>query len=188
MAMPACVSTCAAMATATGSWRTSTSAEQDDALELIAWIRRQPWCTGRVGMFGISWGGFNGLQVAYRQPDGLDAMISLCSTDDRFADDIHYKGGCLLCEQLGWSSTMLAYSSRPADPAMSGAAWGAMAGTAGKGAAPGGGLDGAPDPRRVLEARLDLRGLRADPCAAVMLVGAAGPTATMTRCRGCSGT
>lgn len=97
--------------------------EQDDALEVIAWIRRQPWCTGRVGMIGISWGGFNGLQVAYRQPDGLDAVISLCSTDDRYADDIHYKGGCLLCEQLGWSSTMLAYSSRPGDPAIVGEAW-----------------------------------------------------------------
>ncbi|WP_027135551.1 CocE/NonD family hydrolase [Geminicoccus roseus] len=97
--------------------------EQDDALEVIAWIRQQPWSTGRVGMIGISWGGFNGLQVAYRQPQGLDAVISLCSTDDRYADDIHYKGGCLLAEQLGWSSTMLAYSSRPADPAIVGDGW-----------------------------------------------------------------
>ncbi|WP_191060764.1 CocE/NonD family hydrolase [Geminicoccus harenae] len=97
--------------------------EQDDALEVIAWLRRQPWCTGRVGMIGISWGGFNGLQVAWRQPEGLDAVISLCSTDDRYADDIHYKGGCLLCEQLGWSSTMLAYSSRPGDPLIVGDKW-----------------------------------------------------------------
>ena len=97
--------------------------EQDDALEVIAWIRRQPWSTGRVGMIGISWGGFNGLQVAWRQPDGLDAAVSLCSTDDRYADDIHYKGGCLLCEQLGWSSTMLAYSSRPGDPLLVGEHW-----------------------------------------------------------------
>lgn len=97
--------------------------EQDDALEVIAWIRSQRWSTGRVGMIGISWGGFNGLQVAWRQPEGLDAVVSLCSTDDRYADDIHYKGGCLLCEQLGWSSTMLAYSSRPADPAVVGEGW-----------------------------------------------------------------
>ena len=97
--------------------------EQDDALEVIAWLRAQPWCSGKVGMIGISWGGFNGLQVAYRRPEGLDAVVSLCSTDDRYADDIHFKGGCLLCEQLGWSSTMLAYSSRPADPAMVGETW-----------------------------------------------------------------
>ena len=44
--------------------------EEDDALEVLAWLAAQPWCTGRVGMFGISWGGFNGLQVAARRPAG----------------------------------------------------------------------------------------------------------------------
>ena len=33
--------------------------EQDDAVEVLAWLAAQPWCTGRIGMFGISWGGFN---------------------------------------------------------------------------------------------------------------------------------
>src|SRR5262249_34203611 len=40
--------------------------EQDDALEVIRWLASQPWCTGAVGMIGISWGGFNSLQVAAR--------------------------------------------------------------------------------------------------------------------------
>ncbi|MBM3520554.1 MAG: CocE/NonD family hydrolase, partial [Alphaproteobacteria bacterium] len=38
--------------------------EQDDALDILAWLEQQDWCTGDVGMIGISWGGFNGLQVA----------------------------------------------------------------------------------------------------------------------------
>ncbi len=97
--------------------------EQDDALEVIDWIVSQPWCGGNVGMMGISWGGFNGLQIAARQPDALKAIITLCSTDDRYADDIHYKGGCLLNENIGWGSTMLAYSSRPPDPALVGDRW-----------------------------------------------------------------
>ena len=97
--------------------------EQEDALEVIDWIVAQPWCDGNVGMMGISWGGFNGLQVAARQPEALKAIISLCSTDDRYADDIHYKGGCLLGENMGWGSTMLAYSSRPPDPAIVGDRW-----------------------------------------------------------------
>jgi hypothetical protein len=97
--------------------------EQDDALEVIAWITRQKWCTGRVGMMGISWGGFNGLQVAARRPPALNAIITLCSTDDRYADDIHYKGGCLINENLGWAATMLAYSSRPPDPKIAGRNW-----------------------------------------------------------------
>jgi putative CocE/NonD family hydrolase len=97
--------------------------EQDDALEVIEWIARQPWCTGSVGMIGISWGGFNGLQVAARRPPALKAVISLCSTDDRYADDIHFMGGCLLNDNLSWASTMLAYSSRPPDPALVGERW-----------------------------------------------------------------
>src|SRR5919204_3667726 len=60
--------------------------EQDDALEVIAWIARQPWCSGQVGMMGISWGGFNALQVAARRPPALKATITVCSTDDRYAD------------------------------------------------------------------------------------------------------
>lgn len=74
-------------------------------------------------MIGISWGGFNGLQVAYRRPEGLRAVVTICSTADRYADDIHYKGGCLLNENLGWSVTMFSYSSRPPDPVLVGDAW-----------------------------------------------------------------
>ncbi|MGH6917838.1 MAG: CocE/NonD family hydrolase, partial [Geminicoccaceae bacterium] len=103
-----------------------TEQEQDDALEVIDWIARQPWCTGAIGMIGISWGGFNGLQVAARRPPALKAVITLCSTDDRYADDIHFMGGCLLNDNLSWASTMLAYSSRPPDPALVGERWRAM--------------------------------------------------------------
>lgn len=103
-----------------------TQQEQDDAVAVIAWLAAQPWCTGKVGMMGISWGGFNGLQVAARRPEPLKAVITLCSTDDRYADDIHYKGGCLINENLGWGGTMLSYSSRPPDPALVGERWRAM--------------------------------------------------------------
>lgn len=97
--------------------------EQDDALEVIDWLCRQPWCDGNVGMQGISWGGFNSLQVAARRPAALKAIITLCSTDDRYADDIHYKGGALLMENLGWAATMLNFSAAVPDPLLVGAAW-----------------------------------------------------------------
>jgi putative CocE/NonD family hydrolase len=97
--------------------------EQDDALEVIAWLAAQPWCTGAVGMMGHSWGGFNALQVAARRPPALRAIITSCSTDDRYADDIHYMGGCLLTDNLRWASTMFAHNSRPPDPAVVGARW-----------------------------------------------------------------
>ncbi|MGI9371974.1 MAG: CocE/NonD family hydrolase [Hyphomicrobiales bacterium] len=100
-----------------------TQQEHDDCVEVIAWIAAQSWCSGNVGMMGISWGGFNGLQVAALQPKALKAIITLCSTDDRYHDDIHYKGGSLLNENLGWAGTMLSFSSRPPDPALVGEKW-----------------------------------------------------------------
>ena len=100
-----------------------TQQEWDDAIAVMEWVGAQPWSTGRWGMMGISWGGFNGLQVAALRPEGLDAVISLCTTSDRYADDIHYKGGCLLGENLGWAAQMLSYSSRPPDPMIVGDSW-----------------------------------------------------------------
>ncbi len=100
-----------------------TARELQDACDVIAWAAAQPWCNGKVGMMGISWGGFNGLQVAALRPPALKAVITLCSTVDRYADDIHYKGGCLLNENVGWAANMLSYSSRPPDPALVGDAW-----------------------------------------------------------------
>jgi putative CocE/NonD family hydrolase len=90
--------------------------EQDDALEIIAWLAKQPWCTGKVGMIGISWGGFNGLQVAARRPPALKAVISLCSTVDRYADDVHFMGGCVLNDTLDWGGYFFTIGALPPDP------------------------------------------------------------------------
>jgi uncharacterized protein len=100
-----------------------TQQELVDGVEVIEWLAAQKWCDGKVGMFGISWGGFNALQIAALQPPALKAIVTICSTDDRYEDDIHYKGGTLLNENLGWAATMLAYSSRPPDPKIVGAKW-----------------------------------------------------------------
>jgi len=97
--------------------------ELRDVEDTIAWIAKQPWCSGAVGIMGISWGGFNGLQVASRQPAALKAVISLCSSVDRFADDIHYKGGCQLTENIGWAATAMSWFSMPPDPALAGDNW-----------------------------------------------------------------
>ena len=97
--------------------------EHDDIIETLAWIERQSWSNGRVGMFGISWGGFNSLQVAARRPPQLKAIVTMCSTDDRYADDAHYKGGCLLNENLNWGSVFMASANAPPDPAIVGEGW-----------------------------------------------------------------
>lgn len=91
--------------------------EQEDGIDVINWLAAQPWCTGNVGMIGKSWGGFNGVQIAAHAPEALKAVIALCFTDDRYTDDVHYRGGAVLgSEMLYWATTMLAYNARPADP------------------------------------------------------------------------
>ncbi|MGO7018271.1 CocE/NonD family hydrolase [Rhizobium leguminosarum] len=100
-----------------------TESELANACELIAWIAAQPWSNGSVGMMGISWGGFNSLQIAALRPPALKAVISIASTVDRYNDDIHYKNGCHLSAQLSWAATMLGYQSRPPDPALAGERW-----------------------------------------------------------------
>lgn len=98
--------------------------EQKDALEVIAWLAAQSWCTGSVGMMGISWGGFNSLQVAAHRPSALKAIITVCSTDDRYTDDCHYMGGCVLgSDLLNWASIMFAYNALPPDPGVVGDRW-----------------------------------------------------------------
>ena len=97
--------------------------EQADAVEVIAWLAAQSWCSGAVGMMGISWGGFNSLQVASHRPPALKAIITACSTDDRYADDCHFMGGCLLNNSIAWASTMFAFGAQPPDPQVVGDRW-----------------------------------------------------------------
>jgi uncharacterized protein len=97
--------------------------ELADAEAVIGWIADQPWCTGAVGMMGISWGGFNALQVAARRPPALKAVISIASSVDRYNDDIHYRNGCHLGAHLGWATTMLGYIARPPDSDIVGDRW-----------------------------------------------------------------
>ena len=91
--------------------------EQRDCVEAIAWIAEQTWCDGSVGMTGYSWGGFASLQVAARQPPALKAIMSIYASDDRYSDDVHYRGGCVLAmDMLQWATSMLAFNAMPPDP------------------------------------------------------------------------
>lgn len=74
--------------------------EQRDGLEIIDWLSRQPWSSGNVGMMGISWGGFNSIQMARLHPPALKAIIALCATEDLFHDDIHYIDGLLHVDEF----------------------------------------------------------------------------------------
>jgi putative CocE/NonD family hydrolase len=73
-----------------------TPQEQKDACEVIVWLSQQPWCNGNVGMWGTSYGGFNAIQTAMHNPSALKAIVPHAATDDRYNDDVHYFGGCMM--------------------------------------------------------------------------------------------
>lgn len=100
-----------------------TAQEHADGVEVIAWLAAQPWSSGSVGMFGISWGGFNSLQIAARRPPALKAIMAVCAADDRYTDDAHYMGGCLLTENLQWGAIFMMNQALPPDPEIVGDAW-----------------------------------------------------------------
>ncbi|WP_420584778.1 CocE/NonD family hydrolase [Ruegeria sp.] len=88
-------------------------AELDDARHVIEWLATQPWCNGRVGMFGTSWGGTASLQASVDAPAPLKAAIAVCATHDRFEDDIHYMGGCVLSDTFEWGATLPSILASP---------------------------------------------------------------------------
>ncbi len=97
--------------------------EINDGLEVIQWIASQPWCNGNVGMMGTSWGGTSSLQIASLQPVPLKAIIAVCATDNRYDDDIHHMGGCLLTDTLEWGATLPVILASPPDPNTVGPQW-----------------------------------------------------------------
>lgn len=97
--------------------------ELADGVAALHWIAEQTWCDGAIGMMGISWGGFNALQIAALRPEPLKAIVTVASTDDRYADDIHHMGGTLLGDNLSWAGVMFSYNTMPPDPALVGERW-----------------------------------------------------------------
>jgi putative CocE/NonD family hydrolase len=88
--------------------------EQGDGDEVIAWLARQPFSSGNVGMFGISWGGFNSIHMAMRNPPALKAILAVDATDDLYQDDVHFMDGMMHVDS--WEMSQDLYNSMPGAP------------------------------------------------------------------------
>lgn len=97
--------------------------ELSDTRHVIDWIASQTWCNGRVGMFGTSWGGTASLQASLDAPESLKAVIAVCATHDRYEDDIHHMGGCLLTDTIEWGATLPAILASPPNAETVGESW-----------------------------------------------------------------
>jgi len=88
--------------------------EHADGDVVIDWLSTRPWSSGNVGMFGISWGGFNAIQMAARDVPALKAIIAIDATEDLYQDDVHYMDGIMHLD--AWEMEMDLDNARPGAP------------------------------------------------------------------------
>jgi uncharacterized protein len=101
-----------------------TADETRDGYDAVEWLAAQPWCDGSVGMWGISYGGFTAIQVAALRPPHLKAIIPVMATDDRYLDDVHYRGGCVTASELSqYAVSQVAMNAMPPEASFRGSAW-----------------------------------------------------------------
>lgn len=101
-----------------------TADETRDGFDAVEWLAGQPWCSGDVGMWGISYGGFTSIQVAMLRPPHLRAIVPVMATDDRYLDDVHYRGGCVTVSELSqYAVSQVAMNAMPPDASFRGLGW-----------------------------------------------------------------
>ena len=98
--------------------------ERADLRAVIEWLATQPWSSGRVGMFGTSYSGFNSLHMAAEGVPELGAVVAMYATDDRYTDDVHYYGGVLRgVDLIDYVLYMVPMNALPPVPALWGDGW-----------------------------------------------------------------
>jgi uncharacterized protein len=101
-----------------------TPRETHDGYDAVEWLAGQSWCNGKVGMWGISYGGFTSIQVALLHPPPLTAIVPVMATDDRYTDDVHYIGGCATVSELSqYAVSMVGMNAMPPRADFRGAGW-----------------------------------------------------------------
>jgi putative CocE/NonD family hydrolase len=82
-----------------GEWRAIVN-DHEDGHDVVEWVAAQPWCTGKVGMTGLSYMGWTQWAAASQFPPHLTCMVST-SAAGRWQQEIPYTDGCFQL-YFGW--------------------------------------------------------------------------------------
>jgi uncharacterized protein len=100
------------------------ASERSDLAAVMSWLAGQRWCDGSIGMYGTSYSGFNSLQLACERPPELKAVIAIYASDDRYTDDVHFRGGALkLLDLVDYCHYMTPMNALPPVPMRWGKGW-----------------------------------------------------------------
>ena len=87
--------------------------EGRDAAAVVEWVAGQDWCDGRVGAWGVSYGGMTALAAAAQRPASLRAIVAVYATTDIYRDTIA-PGGCpAMLGRYAWAAHMMALGLCP---------------------------------------------------------------------------
>lgn len=100
-----------------GDWDPFSALHKTDGYDLVEWIAKQPWCTGRVGTYGASYMGWTQWWTASQAPPSLKCIVPEVAPPDHFFN-APYQHGVLVSWAVDWAGAM---SGRRPNPAAKGA-------------------------------------------------------------------
>ena len=76
--------------------------EAEDGADTMAWIKDQPWCSGRIGTWGTSWAGWTQTALAALAPENLVTMIPNMSGSNAHESSVR-QGGAMELRFIAWA-------------------------------------------------------------------------------------
>ncbi len=88
-----------------GEWDPFSPLHKSDGYDLVEWVAKQPWCTGRVGAYGGSYLGWTQWWTATQAPPSLKCIVPEVAPPDQFFNG-PYQNGVLAGWAMDWAAVM----------------------------------------------------------------------------------
>ncbi|MFB6298733.1 MAG: CocE/NonD family hydrolase [Halobacteriales archaeon] len=93
-----------------------TADEGPQGAEIIEWLADQDWTNGRIGMYGLSYGGETTLRAAAERPAPLEAIVPIHATHTMYRAHTHGGAAELYRMAGGWGPMMQVQQAMPPSP------------------------------------------------------------------------
>lgn len=98
-----------------GQWDPFSAKHKTDGYDLVEWVAQQPWCTGSVGTYGLSYMGWTQWWTASQTPPSLKAMVPEVAPPDHMLN-CPYQNGVLVCWMVDWAGALSDRTPHSAGP------------------------------------------------------------------------
>jgi len=98
-----------------GDWDPFSPLHKTDGYDLVEWVAKQPWCSGNVGMYGLSYMGWTQWWTATQSPPSLKAIVPEVAPPDHLKN-CPYQNGIFVCWMVDWAGAMSGRTPHRAGP------------------------------------------------------------------------